>query len=96
MAPDEAVGDAIAFVGRVAVELTAEFIFSRHGARYFHGIGRRVIAVVTLGRKRIPSSLRQVPKGSMPKPRSSDWLALFVGIGTFIAAIAGVVASFMV
>jgi hypothetical protein len=96
MVPEEAVGEAVAFVGRVAVELTAEFIFSRHGARYFHGIGRHAIAVLTLGRKRIPSSLRQVPKGSKPKPRSGDWLALFVGIGTFIAAIAGVVASFMV
>jgi hypothetical protein len=96
MAPDEAVGEAVAFVGRVAVELTAEFIFSRHGARYFHGIGRRVIAIVTFGRKRIPSSLRQVPAGMKPTPRSSDWLALVVGIGTFLAAIAGVIAGFLI
>jgi hypothetical protein len=96
MAPDEAVGEAVAFVGRVAVELTAEFIFSRHGARYFHGIGRRVIAVATLGGKRIPSSLRQVPKGARPKPRRSDWWALFVGIGTFVAAIAAVIAGFVI
>jgi hypothetical protein len=96
MAPGEAVGEIVAFVGRVAVELTAEFIFSRHGARYFHGIGRRVIAVLTLGRKRIPSSLRQVPSGTKPKPRASDWLALFVGIVTFIVAAGGVVAAFII
>jgi hypothetical protein len=95
MAPDEAVGEAIVFVGRVAVELTAEFIFSKHGARYFHGIGRRVIAVLTLGRKRIPSSLRQVPQGMKPKPRKGDWLALFVGIGSFVGAAGGVVAAFL-
>jgi hypothetical protein len=96
MAPDEAVGEAVVFVGRAAVELTAEFIFSKHGARYFHGIGRRVIAVVTLGSKRIPSSLRQVPQGMKPKPRKSDWLALWVGIATFFGAVGGVVAAFLI
>ncbi len=96
MAPDEAVGEAIFFAGRVAVELTAEFIFSKHGARYFHGIGRRVIAVLTLDRKRIPSSLRQVPKGARPKPRGSDWAALFVGIATFSLALGGVIAGFLI
>ena len=96
MAIEEAIGEAVAFVGRVAVEFTAEFIFSKYGARYFHGIGRRVIAVVTFGRKRIPSSVRQVPKGTKPKPRAGDWLALYVGIGTFIAAVAGVIVGFII
>jgi hypothetical protein len=96
MVADEAIGEAIVFVGRVALEFTAEFIFSKHGARYFHGIGRRVIAIVTAGRIRIPSSLRQVPRGMTPKPRQGDWLALFVGIGTFVAAAGGVIAAFLI
>ena len=96
MVPEEAIGEAVAFAGRVAIELTAEFIFSKHGARYFHGIGRRVIAVATIGKKRIPSSLRRVPKGTHPKPRRSDWAALYVGITTFLTASGGVVAAYVV
>jgi hypothetical protein len=95
--------DAAEFAGRVALmaagtvfDLTSAFIFSKYGARYFHGIGRRVIAVITLGTKRIPSSLRQVPTGSIPKPRGYDWLALYVGIGTFVAAAGGVITTFLV
>ncbi len=97
------VDDAVEFAGRLAInvagsaiELAYEFIFSKYGARYFHGIGRHVIAVVTLGQKRIPSSLRQFPKGSVPKPKSSDWLALYVGIATFVAAAGAVIFAFLI
>ncbi len=76
-------------------DLTTAFIFSKYGARYFHGIGRRIIAVVTLGSKRIPSSLRQVPHGTIPKPRGYDWLALYVGVGAFTAGVVGVVLAFL-
>ena len=78
------------------LDLTTGFIFSKYGARYFHGIGRRVIAVITFGNRRIPSSLRQAPKGASAKPRCSDWLALYVGIATFIASAGGVIAGFIV
>ena len=86
---DEIVGEAASFlfrqVGGLAVELTVNNVFSRHTARFFHGVGRRLIAVATFGAKRIPSSLRVVPKGSHPKPRRSDWLALWVGILSWVA-----------
>lgn len=86
---DDLAGEAAEFVvrqiGGFALDLTVEHIFSRHTARFFHGIGRRVIAIATLGRKRIPSSLRAVPKGSRPRPRRSDWLALWTGILFWIA-----------
>ena len=49
------------------------------------------IAIATLGRKRIPSSLRVVPKGMVPRPRRSDWLALWVGVATSIALVAAVI-----
>lgn len=80
---DEAVGEVLQFVGRAVADVALEFVFSKHGARYFHGIGRHVIAIITLGQLRIPSSLRQVPKGTKPKPNPSDWVALFVGIAVF-------------
>ncbi|BBD01206.1 MULTISPECIES: hypothetical protein [Sphingobium] len=92
--PIDEVIEAIAFTGRLvvgavdalqAVGMVAEHIFSGHTARFFHGVGRRVIAVATFGTKRIPSSLRVVPKGSHPKPRRSDWLALWVGILFWVA-----------
>jgi hypothetical protein len=96
------VDDAAEFAARLALnvagsalELVYDFIFSKYGARYFHGIGRHVIAIVTLGRKRIPSSLRQCPKGSRPKPTSSDWIALYVGIATFVFAAGGVILAFL-
>jgi hypothetical protein len=81
-------------VGGSLVEYGAQFLFSGSGGRYFHGIGRRVIALATLGRTRIPSSLRIVPKGTKPKPRRSDWAALFVGIFVWVAAIAGVIFAY--
>jgi len=92
--PIDEIVEAIAFTGRLvggaiealnAVGMVAEHIFSGHSARFFHGVGRRVIAVATFGTKRIASSLRVVPKGSHPRPRGSDWLALWVGILSWIA-----------
>ncbi|MFZ2995726.1 hypothetical protein [Sphingobium sp.] len=89
MSIDDAVGEVLGVVVRHAggfmVDMAAQHIFSRYTARFFHGVGRRVIAVLTLGRKRIPSSLRMVPKGAKPKPRGSDWLALWTGIAFWIA-----------
>ena len=83
--PAEAAGFVVRQVGGLAIDLTVEQIFSRHSARFFHGIGRRAVAVSTLGAKRIPSSLRIVPKGSRAKPRRSDWLALWIGVLVWIA-----------
>lgn len=88
MPVDEIIGTVVAeaagqFVGAVvetAVDVATSSVFRGWLARYFHGIGRRLIAIATLGRKRIPSSLRIVPKGTTPKPRASDWLALWVGL----------------
>ncbi|EQB31252.1 hypothetical protein [Sphingobium ummariense] len=86
---DDAVGEAVGFIvrqaGGLVVDLTVEHVFSRHTARFFHGVGRRVIAAATLGRKRIPSSLRTIPVGTHPRPRPADWWALWVGIGSWIA-----------
>jgi hypothetical protein len=91
---DEIVGEAAGFlfrqVGGLAVELTVDHIFSRHTARFFHGIGRRLIAMLTLGRTRIPTSLRTVPKGMSARPRRSDWLALWVGILFWVALFFGI------
>ncbi|HUD90267.1 hypothetical protein [Sphingobium sp.] len=78
-------GVVLRHAGGLVVDLTVDHVFSRHTARFFHGVGRRVIAVSTLGGKRIPSSLRTVPKGSQARPRRSDWLALWVGILFWIA-----------
>jgi hypothetical protein len=91
--------DELAEIGaEAAFRLVAEvpqLIFNRHVARYFHGVGRRAIAVVTIGRIKIPSSLRIVPRGQKPKPRPPDWWALIVGILIWFAAAAGVVAANM-
>lgn len=83
--PVEVIIEAVTehFIGpavEAAVDLVASNLFRSWLARYFHGIGRRLIAVATLGKKQIPSSLRIVPKGTQPKPRPSDWLALWVGL----------------
>lgn len=83
-------GALLRHAGGLAVELTVDHIFSRHTARFFHGVGRRVIAVATVGRTRIPSSLRTVPKGVSARPRRSDWLALWVGIALWIALFFGI------
>jgi hypothetical protein len=83
---DEVLGEVAAFIGRNAVGLVSELVFSKYGARYFHGIGRRIIALGTLGRVRIQSSLRQVPKGERPKPGINDWLALFTGVAVWLGS----------
>lgn len=81
----DAAGVVLRHAGGLVVDLTVDHVFSRHTARFFHGVGRRVIAVATMGGKRIPSSLRTVPKGVHARPRRSDWLALWVGILFWIA-----------
>lgn len=91
--PDDAIGEAVAdaagvvmtYAGGFVVDLAIAYIFSGHTARFFHAIGRRVIAIATLGRTRIPSSLRSVPQGVRPRPRRSDWLALWVGVAVWTA-----------
>ncbi|MFX4087799.1 hypothetical protein ACKU27_22190 [Sphingobium yanoikuyae] len=86
---------AAGFVAREAaglvVDIAVDYIFSRHTPRLFHAIGRRTIAIATLGRKRIPSSLRVIPKGMVPRPRRSDWLALWVGVATSIGLVAAAI-----
>ena len=76
--------EIVEVVARVAIsavaEVGAQLIFNRYVARYFHGVGRRAIAVSTLGKIRIPSSLRESPDGSKPRPKPSDWVALVAGI----------------
>jgi hypothetical protein len=103
MPVDEIIGEVMAKVaGQVvgvvvdsAVELIASDLFRGWLARYFHGIGRRLIAAVTLGRVRIPSSLRVVPIGTQPKPTASDWIALGVGVIVWLLA-AGLVIGSMI
>jgi hypothetical protein len=95
MPADELLGEVVGFVGRAALQVSSEFIFSKYGARYFHSIGRYFIAIITFGYKRIPSSLRIIPKGTKPKPTGSDWVALFTGIGVWLVALSAVVAAFM-
>lgn len=85
---DEIAGEFLVEVGAragvAAVDLVSGFVFDKRTLRYFHGIGRRVIVAVTLGRVRIPTSVRHVPKGTTPRPRRSDWVALWVGIGLWL------------
>ena len=78
-------GALVRHAGGLVVELSVEHIFSRHTARFFHGVGRRVIFIGSLGTTRIPSSLRAVPKGVRAGPRPSDWLALWTGVGIWTA-----------
>ncbi|MCP1469960.1 hypothetical protein J3E64_001647 [Sphingobium sp. OAS761] len=79
-------GAVLRHAGGYVVDVTVDHIFSRHTARFFHGVGRRTIAVGTLGRVRVASSLRTVPRGMAARPRRSDWLALWVGILVWTAA----------
>jgi hypothetical protein len=74
-----------------AVGTVPELIFNRHVARYFHGIGRRVIAILTLGQIRISSSLRVATEGTKPEPTIADWISLIVGITVFATSLFGVV-----
>jgi hypothetical protein len=95
----EAVGEAVKhtarFVGDIATDVATQsvskLIYSGRVARYFHGIGRLVIAFATFGRVRIPTSLRVVPKGVTPKPRRSDWVALLMGIGIWVVGMAALI-----
>lgn len=84
------VAAAVRHGGGLVVDLTVDHVFSRHTARFFHGIGRRVIAVATFGRVRIASSLRVVPKGRSARPERSDWLALWIGILSWVVLFAGI------
>ncbi|MET0248537.1 MAG: hypothetical protein ABW164_02280 [Sphingobium sp.] len=96
--PIDDIVDAVAFAGRAiagvanglaTAETVLSHVFSGHSARFFHGVGRRLLAVVTLGGVRIPSSLRRVPVGAGAKPRRSDWVALWTGILFWIALFVG-------
>ena len=90
---DDAIGEAAAAAagavvrdaGGFVVDLAFEYVFSGYTARFFHGLGRRSIAVATWGRIRIPSSLRTVPDGVRPRPRRSDWLALWIGVAVWVS-----------
>ncbi|HSX56550.1 MAG TPA: hypothetical protein VLG14_14690 [Sphingomonas sp.] len=90
---DDAIGEAVAdaagavvrHAGGFIVDLAVAYVFSGHTARFFHGVGRRSIAVATWGRIRIPSSLRTVPRGVRPRPRRSDWLALWIGVAIWFS-----------
>ncbi|MBK8375045.1 hypothetical protein [Sphingorhabdus sp.] len=73
-----------------AVINVPELVFNKYVARYFHGVGRHLIMMLTLGYVRIPSSLRMVPKGTKPRPTAQDWAALIVGILTWGASAAAV------
>lgn len=89
---DDAIGEAVAdaagavarHAGGFIVDLASGYVFSGYTARFFHGIGRRSIAAATWGRVRIPSSLRAVPRGVRPRPRRSDWLALWIGVAIWV------------
>ncbi|BBD99293.1 hypothetical protein SAMIE_1027940 [Sphingobium amiense] len=86
---DEIAAEAADFVvrqvGGLVVEVAFDHIFSRHTARFFHGVGRRTIRIGTLGQWHIPSSLRAVPKGEAARPEPSDWVALVIGVLIWIA-----------
>jgi hypothetical protein len=81
------IGAKLAF--RAAINVP-ELVFNKYVARYFHGVGRHVIMLLSLGFVRIPSSLRMVPKGMKPKPTAQDWIALIAGILTWGASAATV------
>lgn len=81
----EAAGALLRHAGGFVVDMTVDHIFSRHTARFFHGVGRRVIRLGTLGRVHIPSSLRAVPRGETARPKASDWIALWTGVLFWIA-----------
>jgi len=77
-------GVVVRQAGGLVIDLTVEHVFSGHSARFFHGVGRRLIRMTTLGGIRIPSSLRTVPKGADARPRRSDWVALWIGVFVWI------------
>jgi hypothetical protein len=85
MPADELVELATKLAVRLVVEVP-ELVFNKYVARYFHGVGRHAIMILTLGYIRIPSSLRMVPQGTKPKPTSQDWVALIFGIAVWGAS----------
>ncbi len=86
-------GARLAF--QAVVNTVPELIFNRHVARYFHGVGRRAIAVLSLGTIRIESSLRIIPIGEEAKPKGADWAALILGVLIFGTSGAGAVAALL-
>lgn len=94
---DDALGEVVAeaagavvqvaggFIADLAVAYVFSHVFSGNTARFFHSLGRRVIAIATGGRIRIPSSLRTVPRGVRARPRRSDWLALWTGVAIWLS-----------
>ncbi len=89
MPAEELVEVAAKLAFRVVINVP-ELVFNKYVARYFHGVGRHVLMVLTIGIVRIPSSLRMVPKGTKPDPTAQDWFALIAGILTWGAAAAAV------
>jgi hypothetical protein len=83
-------GAVLRHAGGFVVDMTVDHIFSRHTARFFHGVGRRVIRFGTVGQVHIPSSLRVVPRGEAARPKASDWVALSIGILFWIALFLGI------
>jgi hypothetical protein len=81
----DAAGAVLRHAGGFVVDVTVDHIFSRHTARFFHGVGRRAIRLGTLGQVHIPSSLRAVPSGEAVRPKASDWVALWTGVLLWIA-----------
>ncbi len=92
--PSEQLVEFAAKLALRAVVNVPELIFNKYVARYFHGVGRHMIMLLTLRSVRIPSSLRMVPKGQKPKPKPSDWLALVVGVLTWSAGLGAVILAF--
>jgi hypothetical protein len=82
MPADELLEIAAKVAFRVALNVP-ELVFNKYVARYFHGVGRHVIMLLTFGKLHIPSSLRMVPEGTKPRPTVKDWAALFAGILTW-------------
>ena len=85
-AAGEMIGEVAGFTVRLVANVGVELIFNKYVARYFHGVGRHVLMVATFGKLRIPSSLRAVHAGQKPKPYALDWLALVIGVTTWVAA----------
>jgi hypothetical protein len=80
----DAAGAVVRHAGGFIVDLAFAYVFSGYTARFFHGVGRRSIAIATWGHIRIPSSLRTAPKGVRSRPRRSDRLALWIGVAIWL------------
>jgi hypothetical protein len=82
------VGEVVGKAAGVVVDVSLQLIFNKYVARYFHGIGRHILKIASVGMLNIPSSLREVPKGTRAKPNALDWLALVVGVAAWFSAAA--------